>query len=277
MRLYTVGVILGTTSFGFRYLLLDRTRCPGFPAIFERTAALGLQALQVCENARPMELSDFEWSAAVRHAQQLGIEVFLGCKTLDAGELEACLLRAAALPSRMLRVVFEQEGCPPPSRAQVDRLLAGIWPVLDRAGARLAIENHFDMPCRVLAAAVSEYPAAAVGFCVDTANSLRNFEPPELVMQLLGDRAFCYHLKDYRVDGHMLGFQVGGAPLGSGKLDAGGLLDAILSRDPNPLIFLENWVSQSGDWERDVAEDETWLRTSLDCFRQLLQRCAIVA
>lgn len=262
---------VGTTSFGFRYLLLDRTLAPPLEQIVERTRVFGLRVLQLCENARPLELSGTEWGSLLRYADDAGIEIQLGCKTLDGNVLEQHLACAAVLPRRFLRVVFEDERGAPPTRAAVERLLEAAWPVLERTGTRLAIENHFDVPSRLLAEVARPYPASQVGFCVDTANSLRNFEPPELVMELLGGRAFCYHLKDFRVEGTLLGFSVGGAPLGSGRMNLDWILDAILAADRQVDLFLENWVPATGDREQDIREDERWLRLSLETLQSRLR------
>lgn len=178
--------------------------------------------------------------------------------------------RAARLPSRLLRLVLEWEEGPPPTRADVDRFLAGAWPVLEALNLRLAIENHFDVPCEALAEAVVPYPGALVGFCIDTANSLRNFEPPERVFDLLGPRAFCYHLKDFRVEGERLGFRVAGAPLGEGRLELERILDRIFAHDPAPQLFIENWTPAAGDREANVREDDLWLRRSLETLRARL-------
>lgn len=260
---------IGTTSFGFRYALLDAALAPPLAAILERARAAGLAVLQICENARPMTLDDAQWDALVRTGEELGVEVQLGAKTLDPAAIAAHIARAARTPSRMLRVVLEKEGGPPPPPAQLASLLAAVWPCLRESGVRLAIENHFDIPSSRLAAAVQPYPPEHIGFCVDTANSLRNFESPEAVMDLLGPRAFCYHIKDFAVDGNLLGFTVSGAPLGAGRLDLDGILDRILARHPEPRLFVENWVPPTGDRESDIAEDARWLAQGAD---ELLRR-----
>ena len=258
---------IGTTSFGFRYLLLDPALAPSLESVVDRTRRFSLNVLQVCENARPMELPDTAWRQVVRRAKEREIELQLGCKTTCHEVFKRYLERAAELPSRLLRLVFEEEEGAPPSRGAVDRFLEAVWPALESAGVRLAIENHFDVPCRVLAGAVARYPAARLGFCVDTANSLRNFESPEMVLDLLGSRAFCYHLKDFRVDGDKLGFRVSGARLGEGRLDLDGLLRRIFMQDPDPLILIENWVPTSGDRETDISEDDAWLRAGVEVLR----------
>ncbi|MBM3744533.1 MAG: TIM barrel protein [Acidobacteria bacterium] len=263
---------IGTTTFGFRYLLRDPARAPSLESLIERACALGLDALQICENARPMELGDAAWEAVVARAAETGLELQLGCKTVDLEVFRACAARAARLPARLLRLVLEWEEGPAPTRTDVDAFLAGAWPLIESHGLRLAIENHFDVASEVLAQAVAPYPAAQVGFCIDTANSLRNFEPPEEVLDLLGARAFCYHLKDFRVEGDKLGFRVGGAPLGEGRLDLDGVLDRIFAHTDAPEIFVENWTPATGDFETDVREDGLWLQRSLNALRDRLAR-----
>jgi hypothetical protein len=134
--------------------------------------------------------------------------------------------RCARLRVPVLRLVLERDGALPTTRSDVDSFLTVAVPALTAQGVLLAIEDHFDVSCRVLAEAVALYSPASVGFCVDTANSLRNFEPAETVFDFLGARAYCYHLKDFRVQREQVGFRVTGAPLGEGDLD----LDRILGR-----------------------------------------------
>lgn len=263
--------MIGTTTFGFRYQLLDPARAPALTNVVDQARALGLDALQICENARPLDLSDADWRNLASHAASAGIRLGLGCKTTDLAVFRRYVERGAGLPGRTLRLVFEEEHGQAPTRCHVARFLERAVPLLEEHEIRLAIENHFDVASRILAEEVTPYSPELVGFCVDTANSLRNFEPPEVVMDLLGPRAFCYHLKDYRVEGHSLGFQVGGAPLGAGRLRVDWFLDAVLARQAEPEIYLENWVPPTGDQDRDVQEDEEWLRESLDYLHRRLE------
>ncbi len=254
---------IGTTSFGFRYLLQDQFRAPSLATVLERTLDCGLGCLQICENARPLDLSTGEWKSLLSTAATLGLELQLGCKTLNPDVLARNLERAAMIPSSTVRIVLEEDGGPHPNRETMARFLDASMPRLEAFGMKLAIENHFDIPCRVLAEVAGTYPPARVGFCIDVANSLRNFEPPERVFDLLGTRAVFYHLKDYRVHGTNVGFSVEGAPLGTGDLDLRGVLHRILATDADPQLFIENWVPASGDHEADVEADRRWLEESL--------------
>lgn len=264
---------IGVTSFGFRHLLLEESRAPSLASVVKRARALGFDALQLCENARPLALGQAQWQEVLDVAAEVGLQIQLGCKTASLEVLRAYADRAASVPGRVLRVVLERDSAGLVTVEDLRAFLAGVPPLLDAYDVRLAIENHYDLPARALAEAVKPYSAKRIGFCVDTANSLRNFESPELVLELLGERAFCYHLKDFRVEGDKLGFRVEGAPLGEGHLHLDDILGAILARHEDPQIYLENWRRTTGDREKDVREDESWLRCSLEVLRgRLLAR-----
>jgi sugar phosphate isomerase/epimerase len=263
---------IGTTSYGFRYLFMDRSSAPPLPSLIEAARGAGLQALQICENARPLERSPAEWRDTIRAAADAGVELHAGCMTLDLETLSRYLELAAAIPAaNTLRIVMENEGGPLPSRDTIVGFLDAAMPRLERSRLRLAIENHFHIPCRTLADVGGGYPAAQVAFCIDSANSLRNFEPAEQVFDLLDSRAAFYHLKDYRVHGTNVGFSVTGAPLGEGALDLDGCLERMYAKHERPLILLENWVPQTGQRDVDIAADAEWLTRSLRNVRRALK------
>ncbi|MPZ18265.1 MAG: TIM barrel protein [Luteitalea sp.] len=254
---------IGTTSYGFRYLLLDERRAPPLSAVVRQTRDVGLQALQICENARPLTMGVAEWRDLLQLAGDIGLALHMGCMTLDLDTLARYLERAATIPgASALRLVMEDEVGERPSADRIARFLDDATLRARDAGLTLVLENHFHIPCRVLAEAVRGYPESAVAFCLDSANSLRNWESADQVFDLLDPRAAFYHLKDYRVRGSNVGFEVGGAPLGEGALDLRACLQRIHARHAAPLIFLENWVPATGDWTADVAADAAWLARS---------------
>jgi sugar phosphate isomerase/epimerase len=269
---------IGTTSYGFRYLLLDERRAPDLVSIVRAVREQGLDTLQICENARPLALSQSEWRDVIRAAGDLGVELHLGCMTLDPETLIRYLNRAGDLAhSNVLRIVIEEETGQRPSGDTIARFLDQAVPQLEQMEMRLAIENHFHIACRKLADVVAAYPRDLVGFCIDTANSLRNFEPVEQVFEYLENRAIFYHLKDFAVHGSNVGFTVAGAPLGEGDLDLSGCLDRVRARDPLAPIFLENWVPPTGDSDVDIAMDAEWLKRSLNNLRSRLNDMSLAA
>ena len=262
---------IGATTFVFRYWLRDPERAPRLENLVEQARGLGLERLQICENARPLDVAGGEWDALRERAKELGLEIQLGCKTLSPDVLESYLARASAVPSGMLRVVLEDEGGSAPTRERVDGFLRAGARLAEKYRMRLAIENHFDIAARELAAAVRPYPEDLIGFCVDAANSLRRFETVEFVFEVLGPRAYCYHLKDFVLVGSDVGFSVRGTPLGAGRLNLDWVLNEIAGKTADPEIYLENWVPATGVWERDVEADREWLAQSIKSLRLRLE------
>jgi 3-oxoisoapionate decarboxylase len=260
---------IGATSFAFRYLLMDRDRAPRLESIAEQAHQLGLGRLQICENAKPLDLPPSEWEDFLKKSKGYGIEVHMGCKTLDPAVLECTLRQAMGIPSHTVRIVLE-DGDRPPTPEQIDAFLDPAVRLAEKYGMRLALENHFDLSVKQLAAAARPFPADLLGFCVDAANSLRRFEPVGEVFDCLGARAYCYHLKDFKVTGSNVGFAVGGAPLGKGDLNLDWVLDEISRSQDDPEVYLENWVPQTGVWEQDVQRDWEWLLESIGTLRDRL-------
>jgi 3-oxoisoapionate decarboxylase len=262
---------IGTTTFGFRYSFLDPANSPQLAEVIRQAREAGVERLQVCENTRPLAMSKSEWQEARRCAADVGVDIQLGCKTLRAETVERYLHLAQDLGCSQLRIVMEE---PPEhaTRENVAALLEVIVPRMQALGIRLAVENHFDIASALLRELVSIYPPEAVGFCVDTANSLRSIESPREVFDLLGERAYCYHLKDYRVVGSLISFSVVGAPLGEGDLDLDGCLRTILKREPVPPLFVETWTPTEDNQERDIEVEADWLRRSVGNLRKRLQK-----
>jgi hypothetical protein len=73
------------------------------------------------------------------------------------------------------------------------------------------------------------------------------------------------------VRGSNVGFEVTGAPLGEGDLDLRGMLREMRRRHAAPVIFLENWVPQSGVRETDAAADALWLARSQAALHRALE------
>ena len=259
---------IGTTTFGFRYSFMDPAHSPPLAEVVRQVRDAGIERLQVCENTRPLEMSKAEWQQARRCAADLGVELQLGCKTLRAETVERYLQLAQELSCNQLRIVMEE----PPEHATRDnvaRLFEAIVPRMQAAGMRLAVENHFDIASALLLELASIYPPEVVGFCVDTANSLRSIESPIEVVSLLRERAYCYHLKDYRVVGSLISFSVVGAPLGEGDLDLDGCLRLIFGHKPGPPLFVETWTPTENNRQRDIVVEADWLRRSVQnlCLR----------
>ncbi len=262
---------IGATSYVFRYLLSDPTRAPGLHDLLLLARKAGLDSFQVCENARPLSASTKNWTQLAQQANDLGLDLSLGCMTLNPEVIFNYLDRVEVVGGNYLRIVLEREGKSALTLERIRKLLDEIVPQLESRKICLAIENHFEIPSRLLAEAANTYPVNLVGFCVDVANSLRNFEDTDTVLHLLSPRAICYHLKDYVVTGSNVGFAVSGAPLGEGRIGVPGLLRRIRGNGNSmPQMLIETWTPGTGHWEVDVDEDAKWLTASIHNLRKLM-------
>lgn len=262
---------IGATSFVFRYLLGGEDKSSALLKLPERLHELGITRFQVCENAEPLRLTLEELDRFNADCRSYGIELHLGCKTLDPGVLEEYMVRAARISSGTVRVVLEdEEKAVEPDTVHL--FLSEAVRMSAEYGVRIAIENHFDIPVKQLVQWARKFPADKVGFCLDAANSLRRFERVEYVFESLALRAYCFHLKDYIVTGTNTGFTVAGAPLGRGDLDLDWVLDEILSINPEPEVYLETWVAPSGYFERDTTSEWEWLVESVKALNEGLAK-----
>ena len=101
---------IGATSYVFRYLLSDTSKAPQLENLLDQARVAGLDSFQVCENARPLKASPAEWTSLARHAADLGLNLSLGCMTLDAAVIGQYLDRVEAIGGSYLRVVLERQG-----------------------------------------------------------------------------------------------------------------------------------------------------------------------
>jgi len=253
---------IGTTSFGFRYSFIDPDDSPPLTTVLQQCRDAGVQRFKICENTRPLELSGADWRTVVRCASDLGMELQLGCKTLEPAVVFRYMDVAGQLGCGQVRIVMEEEDRRP-TQDDIVRLFDAVVPRMQAAGMRLAVENHFDISSALLDRLAEPYPRDVVGYCIDTANSLRSFEAPLEVLRLLQPRVFCYHLKDYRVIGTKISFTVIGAPLGEGQLDLDGCLKMILAHNDSPQLFVETWTPPSDDRRKDIQTEADWLNRSV--------------
>ena len=264
---------VGATSYVFRYLLSDPLRAPELDDLLVLAKKAGLDVFQICENARPLNASVSKWQDLGRQARELDLRISLGCMTLDESIVIEYLDRVEAVGGNYLRVVLEREGTTRLSVERIRQFIDAVLPDLEVRGIRLAIENHFDISSKLLAEAASVYPPTMIGFCIDVANSLRNFEDTDAVLESLGSRPACYHLKDYVIAGSNVGFAVSGAPFGQGRVKAGSLLLRITTEGTAaPEMFLETWTPATGNWEHDVDQDSRWLAESVNAFKRYCEQ-----
>ena len=103
-------------------------------------------------------------------------------------------------------------------------------------------------------------------------NSFGALEGPAVVIDTLAPFVVNLHLKDFTIARlpHMMGFAVGGAPAGQGRLDVPSLLDTLRRYGRNPNAILELWPPPESNPEATVAKEEQWAKESVAYLRTLI-------
>ena len=269
---------IGTTSYGFRYQLLDERDAPPLPALVRQTRAAGLDG---AADLRERAAAAGDRRRVARHpARRRGRGRGPACRLHDARSRGACSLsrsrcgyRRSAAPSASCSRTRAGQA---PSRDRLERFLAAAAERVPDAGMTLVAREPLPRAVPVAAASWrARYPPEVIAFCVDSANSLRNWESAEQVFDLLDERAAFYHLKDYRVRGSNVGFEVTGAPLGEGALDLADCVARMRARHADAAHLPRDVGADDRRSRADMAEEADWLVRSRAALQRATQSAAV--
>jgi sugar phosphate isomerase/epimerase len=171
----------------------------------------------------PRDSSDVErFTAEVRTARACGAEV----------------LRTVLLEGRRYEVFDSAEAF----RRAADRArqsLALARPVIERHGARLAVENHKDWQAPALVELIRAVDSPGVGVTLDFGNSVALLESPQETAEVLAPYVFTTHVKDMGVEEYADGFLLSEVPLGTGFLDLPRIVATVRKARPDVRLNLE--------------------------------------
>jgi sugar phosphate isomerase/epimerase len=92
-------------------------------------------------------------------------------------------------------------------------------PLAEKAGVRIAVENHTDAFSEEVLWVLDQVDHSFIGACVDTVNGLHVTEDPIAAVTNLAPRAFTNHFRDGKIVIQPDGFKLTGAIVGEGDLD----------------------------------------------------------
>jgi sugar phosphate isomerase/epimerase len=263
---------LGISSYTFNWWTGN---VPGHAAPADRLTPEGLldlaakhdvRVVQIADNMPLHELMAARLEALAARGRDLDCEIEIGTLGVQPDHLRQYIEIARRLDARLLRTLIDvpmEEAAP---------LLRQIVPDLEKAGVRLAIENHDRFRAAELRHIVEETASHVVGICLDTANSLGCGEGIETVLAELGRYTVNLHVKDFAVRRlpHGKGFVVTGTPAGKGLLDIPRVLAGV-PRDIN--CILELWSEPLESVEASIERENHWAAESLEYLRPLVDRC----
>ena len=239
--------------------------------LLERASRLGIKVVQFCDNLPLTELSAKDLDRFDQERRQRDIQIELGTRGLDAGNLQQYLALCQRLGSPILRLVIDRAGDEPSAEEALNRLKPLVRDCA-AAGVRLAIENHDRFSSGTLADLVEQLGRRYVGICLDTVNSFGALEGPDVVVRRLGEYVVCLHVKDFTIRrvSHSMGFVVEGCAAGQGRLDVPWLLTQ-LKGCPNPFnAILETWVTPSDSLQETIERERTWAEQGVAYLRRFI-------
>jgi sugar phosphate isomerase/epimerase len=266
---------LGLGSYLFRWAIGTPSFQPSHPLtpidLVRRTAGLSVGVLQIAdhpalETAAPRDL------AALRSvARDCGICLEIGASGATPARLARYLGIAVALDATLVRLVLDGVDARP-SLEEATRILKAAAPGYREAGVTLAVENHFALASAELVRLVETVNDAAVGVCLDTANSIGCREWPLETVNNLAPYAVSLHLKDCVVMPHPegIGVVISGAPLGQGCQSVGTILEAMCAAGREVTVILEHWLPRQDDEATTLRLEREWAQQSVAAAREYL-------
>ncbi len=267
---------LGISSYTYPWAI----GVPGYPApahpmtplvLLDRAVALGVRTVQIADYMPLHLLSDAEVDALRRQADERRLEIELGTAGIERVQLIRYLDLAVRLRAKLLRTVTDT-ATHRPSPSETVHLLGPIVPELTRRGVTLALENHDRFNAPTLRRIVDDLGSPYVTVCLDTANSLGCSEGPDVVLETLGPRTSCLHVKDYTIRRlpHRFGFLIEGAPAGRGNLDLPHWLTRLREMGRDVSVILEQWPSPEITIEATIEKEADWAKQGAAYLRQLI-------
>lgn len=267
---------LGLSSYSYPWAV----GVPGYPppadpltprGLIDRAAALGVKVVQLADHHPLEQLKPAELGALRAHARARGVSLESGTSGLGYEHLQQCLAAAKRVGARLIRAVTDT-ATHRPSLAETRDLLAAIEPRLRAEKITLALENHDRFRAAELRHLVDALDSPVIGLCVDTANSLGGSEGPTEVLEILGPRAACLHLKDYTIRRlpHRFGFLVEGCPAGQGQIDVPHWLRRLREMGREVNVILELWPPPEPNPEATLAKEARWIEESVSYLRRFL-------
>lgn len=232
---------------------------------------LGVRLVQVCDNLSLTRLSPAELDQFERRVSGAGMAVEVGMRGLQPDHVRAHLRLAQRFRSPFVRIVTDSAGDEPSPEEVVGRLRA-LLPEFQRAGVKLALENHDRFKARTLVGIIEQLGPEDAGICLDTVNSFGALEGPEVVVRQLAPYTLNLHVKDFTIErvASKMGFILTGSPAGRGRLDLPWLLRQLrlAGRDVNAI--LETWPPFGRTLEETLARERSWVEASVRHLRQLI-------
>jgi sugar phosphate isomerase/epimerase len=257
------GIGLGTYAFFWRHQATLPDGSAGepidLPEMLRRSARLGAQVFQVCDYAPLLGFSAAELRGVRSLAADLGLTLELGTRGVAPAHLSTYLDLAGVLEASVVRSMLFAPGSRP-TLAEAERMLRTALPAYEAAGVALALETYEQVPSSDLVALIETIASPSLGICLDPANCVAALENPTDVVERCAPYVMNIHVKDFAFarQAGWVGFELAGAPLGTGLLDYDHLVRTVDPAGRGISRIVEHWVPWQGDLAATVAIEDDW-------------------
>lgn len=209
--------MIGAQSYSFRQF--------SFEDSFKQLDALGLDCMEFCSVHFQPDASDARFGEVKHLIANAG--VLVPCFGVEGFGADEAANRRKFEFAQALGIGILTADPAPESFSGLDRLC-------DEFGIKIAIHNHgpgarYDKAADTLRAIQGH--STLIGGCVDTGHAIRSGEPPQDVIEQLGERLISLHLKDWSIGGEE---QI----LGEGDMDLAKVASAVRAvRFSGPVIM----------------------------------------
>jgi 3-oxoisoapionate decarboxylase len=241
--------------------------------LLEKAASFHIDVVQICDNIGLDHWSKADLSELGKTAKRIGIVLQTGTQGVTPDHLLKHLEIAQILSSNLLRTITDMPACKP-DQSQVVAWIREILPAFEKAGVRIAIENHDRFSSTELVAIIKRIDSPFVGICLDTVNSFGLMERPEDVIEKLAPYTINLHFKDFGIAriSCKMGFTISGRPAGSGLLNLDYILDRLAAAGQSPDVILEQWPPFEETVEKTAASECQWAVQGIQFLANKLER-----
>ena len=256
---------IGISSWSYPWAIGVAGKMPPTPmgarALVEKAAELKADVVQFSDNLPLHALDRAQLASLNKDAQDAGILVEVGTRGVQPNNLHTYIGIAAELCSPILRTLLHDAGGAP-RIPEARRRIEAVLPELEASRIVLAIENHDFYTTEELASLIADINSPYVKVCLDPVNNYGLGESLKEVLRALSEYTVNFHCKDYVISRKpsQLGFDVVGAPTGTGMLDMALCRKSL----PDGLSYVvELWTPWQGEIEKTMAMEDDWAHRSM--------------
>lgn len=265
---------IGLSTYAYPWHMSPRADAPySLTDVLHSARDFGVDLVQICDHLPLESASDDELDQIRAVADRLDLILEVGTKGIQPDRLRRFLTIAQRLEARIVRTMLRTPGHHPDVDECVDLLRRHV-PDYESAGVSLAVETYEQVETPDLVEVVARVDSPAVGICADPSNTIAILEQPAQVIDLIAPLVNNLHVKDFafRRREDSIGFELIGAPLGTGLLPVDRMYEQINPIGRGISQVIEQWLPWQGTADATLRAENDWNRTAVDFLKHLNAR-----